>query len=241
MVYDVHFIERLMHGDWTNHMITHVMNDMRDWGVDLTGHPKKFSRTIITNTTKRAMMLITGDNKWAEKRWRKQDDLVLTPATDYTTGQFLGTRLLDDKKHVFISSLANGVRFLPTDDDRGTLTEVVELVLKHPELDRPLAELDTLLEHVNVVPYDLTKDQRCQALWAAEAAKFKVRFYDITNQYNLGGAVKPAGLDQTKSKRKSKSSDATSDSKKTSKRKMSSEVDDVDKLEVSRPTKRARK
>ncbi|KAF2435537.1 hypothetical protein EJ08DRAFT_656534 [Tothia fuscella] len=188
MLCDVKCVERLMHGGWTNHMITHILNTTRDWSVD--GRKEMFSRSSVLTTTKRAMAATTGSEDWSEKRWR--NSATLTPVPDYTASQFVASKLKEGKQETLISSLATNVVQMPEGDDRGALTEAVALVKAFPDLDRNLSELGELLteQAIRPMPYTSSVDTRCQLRWTKDAAKVSTTMYDTYLKHRFSTTTK---------------------------------------------------
>jgi hypothetical protein len=175
MIIDPGFVFRLVKAGWLNHMVTHAINTVRQW-------PDMVTRSPVLSAVRNAMIANLGVKNWTETRWHANHEEDASDV-DFSTDGFTCRDLPDDNKaDITILELAEGVN-LPQGNDRGTLTEVIELVRQNPLLDCKLSEIQNLINHqgLAMTSYDENRDRECKTHWKNLASQVKSRFYDATN------------------------------------------------------------
>jgi hypothetical protein len=184
MLVDPGFVWRVVKAGWINRTITHILNTVRKW-LDIC------SRSAVLTAVRNAMSANTGDDRWGEQKWRASN-----PDSDASQVDFgaLACHALPDteKEDIKISDLTKDVLVFPKNNDRGTLTEAIELVCRNPQLDRNLADINSLIteQRLSIVVYNADKDRICKDHWTNVSDQTFSRTYDATNRSTLGGKRK---------------------------------------------------
>jgi hypothetical protein len=183
MLVDANFVWRMVKAGWINRTITHILNTVRKW-EDIC------SRSAVLIAVRNAMSANTGDKNWSEQKWKQHNP---DDASKVDFGVLTCHALPDaEKEDIKISDLAHDVLKFPKGNDRGTLTEALELVRLDPRLDRNLADINGLIEEQGLpkIIYNAEKDRKCKDHWNKVAAGVLSRAYDVTNRNTVGGKRK---------------------------------------------------